>query len=285
MRRLTLLSFALIPVLCSCHLAVAQNLERDQLNVSGTLKRVAPGAIEIATGEGDLWVLKVDAKPQDVTFTGTAEKSFLRSGIFVEFRAQVSKRGVVDEPVATLTVFTPSEARPPGVLPDGDLGGAGAGLFSEPQEKKKLDPKEKKAAKLKGDDTVYRVAGAISKIGRAGDLTVSTGGVQVKFNLAEDCKISVDTNDLAFVSPGDKVSAQGWFLKGRPGQGAANKIEVTAAVPLADNSKKKTARPTKESKTGVKGAKGETADKEDKPAEEKKEEKAEKKDGDTETPK
>jgi hypothetical protein len=245
--------------------AFGQNLERDQLSATGTIKGAAPGVIQIATDKGDMWRLKVEAKPQDVTFAGTAEKSFLRAGMFVEFRAQVSKKGVVVEPVAKLSVFTPSDGRPPGVDPDGNVGGGA--LFSESQGEKKTDPKAKRAAKLKGDDTLYRVAGAISKVGRAGDLTVSIGGMQIKFNLAEDCKISVDTNDLAFVSPGDKVVVQGWFFKGRPGDGAVSKIEVTAANPLTDG-KKKLAKPEK----GAKSVKGE------KPIGEK--EDAAKKDGD-----
>ena len=281
MRHLTLISLALVAGLVHFSPVLAQNLERDQLNASGTVKQVAPGTIQISTGEGDLWVLKVDAKPQDVSFSGKAEKSFLRSGMFVEFRAQVSKkRGTVAEPVSALTVFTPSDARPPGI--DADIvGGGSGGLFSEPKEEKKPDAKERKAARLKGDDTIYRVAGAISKVGRGGDVTVSAGGTQVKFNLAEDCRISVDTNDLTFVSAGDKVTVQGWFYKGRPGQGAATKIEVIAANPLTDGNKKKPAKPLKEAKTGVKGAKGEKGDKEENPPEEeKKDAKAKTKDGD-----
>ena len=194
--------------------------------------------------------------PKDVTFSGAAEKTFLRMGMFVEFRAKVSKKGVVAEPVANLTVFTPSEARPPGVDPDGAAGGGVGALFGEGKEEKKPDPKEKKAAKLKGDDTVYRVAGAISTIGKVGDVTVSADGAQVKFNLAEGCKISVDTNDLSFVSPGDKVSVQGWFYKGRPGEGVASKIEVTAANPLTDGTKKKPTKPLKGDAKPEKGAKG-----------------------------
>ncbi|MBC7855582.1 MAG: hypothetical protein IAF94_19300 [Pirellulaceae bacterium] len=272
MKRFFLFPLAFCAAVLTSHDAFSQNLEKDPLKASGTIKGVAPGVLQIATGEGDTWLLKLEAKPQDVTFSGTAEKSFLRPGMFVEFRAQVSKKGVVAEPVASLTVFTPSEGRPPGVDPDGAGGGDGA-LFNEPKDEKKPEPKAKKSTRLQADDTIYRVAGAISKVGRAGDLTVSAGGAQVKFNLAEDCKISVEVNDLSFVSIGDKITVDGWFLKGRPGEGAANKIEVTAANPLTDGSKKKPTKLVKEPKTPVKGAKGEKGergDKEEKPAEEKK---------------
>ena len=288
MKRFFLVPIALLALLSASPHAFGQNLEREPLNISGTVKGVAPGAIQVAVSEKEVWLVKVDPniKPQDVTFSGSAEKTFLRPGMFIEFRAQVNKRGTVLEPVASLTVFTPSDARPPGVLPDGEAGGGGAAVFGEAKEenkgeKKKPDPKEKKAAaKPKGEDTIYRVAGAISKVGRAGDVTVSAGGAQVKFNLAEDCKISVDTNDLTFVSPGDKVTLHGSSFKGQPGEGVASKIEVTATNPLTDGSKKKPAKPVKEPKTPAKGAKGEKGekgdkgakdDKEDKPAEEKKE--------------
>ncbi len=259
---------ALVVALVTSLQVFGQNLEREPLNTSGTLKGVAPGVIQIATGEGDLWLLKVEARQQDVTFSGTAEKTFLRPGMFIEFRAQVNKRGAVLEPVASLTVFTPSDARPPGIQEDGAADADAKALFGEgndeKKEAKKPDPKEKKAAKAKVDDTVYRVAGAISKVGRVGDVTVSAGGAQVKFNLAEDCKITVDTNDLLFVSPGDKVTVRGWYYKGRPGEGVASTVEVIAAIPLTDGSKKKPTKPVKGDPKAEKGAKGE------KPAEEKK---------------
>ena len=289
MRRSFLVPFALFTALFASIPAFGQNLEHEQLNATGTVKGVVPGAIQVAVTEKEVWLIKVDPniKPQDVMFSGTAEKTFLRTGMFIEFRAQVSKRGTVMEPVASLTVFTPSDARPAGIDPDGAADSGAGALFGEGKEenkgeKKKPEPKEKKAAaKPKGDDTLYRVAGAISKIGRAGDVTVSAGGAQVKFNLAEECKISVDTNDLSFVSSGDKVTVQGWFYKGQPGEGVAQKVEVTASKPLTDGSKKKPTKPVKEPKTpakGAKGEKGEKGDKEEKPAEEKKEEA--KKDGD-----
>ena len=96
---------ALFAALLTALPAFGQDLEKIPLKTSGTIKGVAPGVLQIATGEGDMWLLKVEAKPQDVTFSGTAEKSFLRTGMFVEFRAQISKKGVVAEPVASLTPF------------------------------------------------------------------------------------------------------------------------------------------------------------------------------------
>ncbi|MFN0019811.1 MAG: hypothetical protein ACKVP0_16260 [Pirellulaceae bacterium] len=274
MRSLAPLSLALIAGLLPSLSALGQNLEREQLNVAGTLKGVAPGAIQVEVSEKEVWILKVEAKPEDVTFSGTAEKSFLQPGMFLEFRSPVNKRGMVLEPVANLIVFTPSEARLPGVQADGDLGG-GAPVFKEEKGEKKPDPKEKKAAKPKADDTVYLVRGAITKVGRGGDITVSADGAQVKFNLAEDCKISVEVNELSFVAPGDKVTVQGWYIKDQPGEGAASKIEVSAAKPLTSGVKKKPTKPVKETKTpakGAKGVKGEKGDKEEKPAEENKDE-------------
>jgi hypothetical protein len=275
MRILATLSLALIAGLFTSCPALGQNLERKPLNVAGTLKGVAPGVIQVEASEKEVWLLKVEAKPEDVSFTGSAEKSFLQPGMFLEFRSPVNKRGMVLEPIASLTVFTPSEARAPGVQADGDLGGGGGALFNEGKEEKKGEAKEKKAPKGKGDDTVYLVRGAISKIGRAGDVTVSAAGAQVKFNLAEDCKISVEVNELSYVALGDKVTVQGWYIEDQPGQGAASKIEVSAAKPLTSGVKKKPTKPVKEAKTpakGAKGAKGAKEDKEEKPSEEKKDE-------------
>jgi hypothetical protein len=279
--------FCLAASLLTTSYTVAQNLEKEPFqNLTGTIKAAAPGAVQVAVTEKEVWVIHIDdtIKQQDIVFSGTAEKAFLRPGMFVEFRAQVNKRGMVLEPVASLTVFTPSEARPPGVLPDGEAGGGGGALFGDPKEGKEKPEPKKAAAKPKGDDTIYRVAGAISKVGRAGDVTVTAGGAQVKFNLAEECKITVDVNELAYVAPGDKAVVQGSSVKGQPGEGIASKIEITASKPLTDGTKKKPTKPVKEPKTpakggkGDKGAKGDKGDKEEKPAEEKKEEA--KKDGD-----
>jgi hypothetical protein len=283
MRSLAPLALALVAGLLLSIPASSQDLEKEPLNISGTVKGVGPGALQVAVTEKEVWVVSVDPaiKPQDITFTGSAEKSFLQAGMFLEFRAQVNKRGTVLEPVATLTVFTPGEGRLPGLQADSDLGG-GVPVLKEEKGEKKPDSKEKKAAKAKPDDTVYLVRGAITKVGRGGDITVSADGDQVKFNLAEECKISVDLNDLAFVAPGDKVTAQGWFYKDRPGEGVANgRIEVTAEKPLTSGVKKKPTKLAKDTKTpakGAKGEKGEKGDKGEKPAEEKKDDA--KKDGD-----
>src|SRR6185436_18204192 len=87
--------------------AFGQNLEREQLSISGTIKGVAPGAFQVAVSEKEVWLIKIDPniKQVDMTFSGSAEKTFLRPGMYVEFRAQVNKRGTVLEPVASLTVF------------------------------------------------------------------------------------------------------------------------------------------------------------------------------------
>lgn len=270
MRTFAPLAMALVAGLFFSVPASSQDLEREPLNLSGTIKGVGPGALQITVTEKEVWIVSIDPKimQQDVTFTGSAEKSFLQPGMFVEFRSTVNKRGTVLEPVASLAVFTPSEGRLPGLQADGAPGGA-------------LDPKDKKAAKAKADDTVYLVRGAITKVGRGGDVTVKASGDLVKFNLAEECKISVDLNDLSFVAPGDKVAVQGWFYKDRPGEGMANNtIAITAEKPLTSGVKKKPTKLVKETKAPVKGAKGEKGDKEEKPAEEKKEETGEKKEAD-----
>ncbi len=263
MRTLAPLALALVAGFFLSVPASSQDMEREPLNLSGTIKGVGPGALQIAVTEKEVWIVSVDRniKQQDVTFSGSAEKSFLQSGMFVEFRAAVNKRGMVLEPVTSLAVFTPGEGRLPGIQADGDLGGGA------------LDPKEKKAAKAKADDTVCLVRGAITKVGRGGDVTVSASGSLVKFNLAEECKISVDINDFSFVAPGDKVTVQGWFYKDRPGEGVANNtIAITAEKPLTSGVKKKPTKLVKEPKAPVKGAKGEQGDKGEKPAEEKKDE-------------
>ena len=212
------------------------NVPRENLAASGVLKGARGAVLQMQTTEGEPWLIQVQPnRPQDINFIASAEASFVKPGMLVQFSSKLNKRGQADEPVTALTIFTMKEGYQLGVMSDSSIeGGASSGLFEEPAEK----PKEKKAKAKLDEDTVYRVAGQVTKIGRTGEMTVNAGGTVVKAELAEDAKVSVDVNDLTYARPGDKVEVRGWYIAGQKGQGVGNQVSVSAAEPLAGPKKK-----------------------------------------------
>lgn len=223
---------------------------RENLRAAGKVDGIpAPGIIVFKTEKGDVWAAKIESRPVDLTFTGTAVRGFLKERMFVVFTGMVTKRGMVTEPVTALTVFTPSDARPVGVVPDDLPGGGAPALFGETKPAEGKPEKGKKPARGKVEAVSCQIAGAITKISRTGELTINTGDATVKANVAENCKISVEVSDLSFVQPGDSIEMEGWYVKNQPGQAVANgKVEIVAAKPLTDTSKKKP-RPVKPGET------------------------------------
>ena len=213
------------------------NIPRENLSASGVLKGARGLTLQMQTTEGEQWLIQLQpGRPTDITFTAAAEASWLRPGMLVQFSSKLNKRGQADEPVTQLTVFTLREGYQLGVLSDTSIGGenASAGLFEEPVEK----PKAKKAKVKVDEDTVYRIAGQVTKISRTGEMTVNAGGTTVKANLAEDAKVSVDVNDLSYARPGDKVEVRGWYVAGQRQQAVGNQVSVSAAEPLEGPKKK-----------------------------------------------
>ena len=68
-----LFPLALLAALLTSLHASAQDLTPEPLKVSGTLKRAAPGVIQMATDTGDMWLFKIEARPQDSLRVNLAE--------------------------------------------------------------------------------------------------------------------------------------------------------------------------------------------------------------------
>jgi hypothetical protein len=214
------------------------NVPRENLNASGVLKGARGAVLHLQTEEGEQWYVQVQpTRPQDVSFTGPAEASFVKPGMLVQFSTKLNKRGQADEPVKTLVVFSLKEGYQLGVLNESSIGGGGgasSGLFETPTEQ----PKEKKTKVKVDEDAVYRVAGQIAKISRTGEMTINAGSMTVKADLADDAKVSVDLSDLAYARAGDKVSVQGWYLAGQKGQAVGTQVSMSTVEPLVGPKKK-----------------------------------------------
>lgn len=246
----------------------AQDQERENLRAVGTLRAVAVGGFQMATDTNETWNVKLPAKPTEVSFSGTADQTFLRPGMKVTFSALMNRKGIVQGPVTSLTVFTPLEPKDIGVWPDSEGEGAPnplEGLFSEKEVKKEVP---KKGAKKVVEDQVCRVGGTLKSL-KGNRLIVVAGNREVKCELAENAKIKVATSDLSFARQGDKVEMEGWYYANQKQAAWANSVSVTAANTLqAEKKKSKTGdddAPTeKEPKGKSKSGSKDKADKADK---------------------
>jgi hypothetical protein len=206
------------------------NVPKTDLNLAGTVKEVGAGLFQVADDAGELWVVKVEARPMDIRYTGSADGSFLRPGMFVRITSKLDRRGVTADKVTDWTVFTQSPDTPPGIKAESGRT-IGPGLFVDPKDEKK--PKSKTTY-----DPTYEIAGRISKISRT-EVTIDAGGTQVRAQLAEMANVSLDLTDLSFLRPGDKVELSGWHVTDEKGRYWATRVTATASSSLSDRAAKK----------------------------------------------
>ncbi len=237
-------------------------IQREALRCSGTVKELGNGLVHMMTTEGEQWLVKVEAMPKDIAYTGAADASFLQPGMLVRFSSHLSKRNQATDPIASITVTSLREGDELGVKSDsvGATAGPGAALFGDqPDPKAKVKAKPKPKAE---DNTVYVITGQLTRIGRTGDLTINAGGTNIKADLAKECTVALDMGDLSYLQPGDKFDFEGWHPAGQKGQAWALKVTAEAAQPLTEQAKKKGKAPPTAAKkpgsdTGSKSAEGE----------------------------
>ena len=223
---------ALMMVLVSASSVAAQRRpgpEKQPFRVESTIKAVRGNFMQVIVGTEEVWVVKIQAKPDAMSMSGKAEPSWLQRGMLVRFSARLNKRGQAQEPVAKLTVFTPREGYQLGAFLEQEFDAGQFDLDDEP--KPKAGP---------ADVANYLVAGQLTSI-KNGAMTVSVGGGVVRAELAEDVEIDVDIADYRLARPGDKAKFEGYFYQ--KGQALATRVEVTATKPLKGPEPKKPVRP------------------------------------------
>lgn len=231
--------FAWLPCICLImipSLLLAQaNDQRMTVQTKGALKAVAAGAIQVVSADGEKWVIKVDPRSKYNVFQGSADVSFLRPGMLVEFRNSFDKKGKPQGDVSSLKVFSPRDDSRLGLTPVSSGVSAG-GLFSDSDEDEK---KKKKPAQPEA--LPYIVAGPIRAI-KDNKMSVAVGGALVKVDLADKVQIAFNLADFSLVREGDSVEASGWTYPDQPNLIVANRLTITASKPLGaedDKSKKK----------------------------------------------
>lgn len=227
---------------------------RENIKGEGKVAEIGPGVLGIVGEGGDQWMVKLPNKLEDFAVSGKAERGFLKAGMWVEFIGTVGKRGQVAGPITDIVVFTPRPGYEVGITPSRSSSAPAGGLFSSEEEEK-----PKKAKPAAEEPTEYRIAAAINKVGRKGEITVSASGVTLKADVAEDAKIKIDVADLQYVSVGDKVEFEGYYYETAKNQVYSSSLTVTAAQPFTDAKKTKgkpAAAKAGEKTTDAKGADG-----------------------------
>lgn len=227
--------------------AQEKNGERENVRTKGTIKGVRPGLLAVVSDEGDQILVKVEARPQDISFVAKAKPEWLQPGMLVRFKNTFDRKGKPLGAVQQLEVISVRNDTKLGLIPESKFSGAAKGLFSN------AEPETKKQAPAK--TAAFTVAGKLRTI-KGGKMVVMAGRTAVQSNLADDAKISVDLADYSLASQGDKVQINGWRYASQKNRVVARQLSISSERKLGDEveSKKKTkksARPKKKEKSDV----------------------------------
>ena len=165
------LPLALLIVIAWAPLASGQNQpnNREQLRATGTIKAMSGGMMHVVTDEGVDWLIKVEARGDNMKYYAEADRNWLQKGMLVQFSGRFNKQGQMVESIRTLKVVSPRPDLQMGVKVDTGLASAGANLFSRDTADAAKKPQTVSA------DVVGRLAGV-----KDGQIAVAAPGVSIK---------------------------------------------------------------------------------------------------------
>jgi hypothetical protein len=269
-----------------------QLLQRLQpVKTLGTLVAATADRLQLSNNQNQTIFVAIGPDTQ-VSVTGTAEQDYLKSGVTVEFLAEVAKGGTVKEKIDHLVIVSPTDDRPVGLFSPQSLEkkeekGAKAeeenvnALARDPAIGDPAAAKGRKTGKNEGDlfggapatkpakssaspqlPGTFTVRGTI-KLNKSGALTLAAGrGPTIKAELADGVTIDVDMADVRIAQADDKVTVNGYARQAQPNVVLAESIKIELANPLT-GVKKRVTRPAKTPTPAVgkakKGAEGESS--------------------------
>jgi hypothetical protein len=245
----------------ACHAGAARNPAVQQpqiqpIKTGGALVATGQNQIQLSTGVNQTLLVMTGPNTQ-VSVAGTAEQDYLKSGVTVEFVAEVDKTHAVKEKIGHLLIVSPTTDRPIGLFPPES---------ATPEKKGEKGEKSAKATEGKANPLTpgpgiggavpakarstapqfpgtFTVRGTI-KSSKSGEITVAAGRASIKAELANDATIDVDMDDVRIAQPGDKVTVSGFASKALPNVVMAEAIKIELANPLS-GAKKPVTRPAK----------------------------------------
>jgi hypothetical protein len=223
--------------------------------------------INVVGDDGRNWRVKLN-KDAPVSVKGEGGVELLQPRSAVRFYAKITKRGLVTEPVAKLTIFTP---RPPfqpmlesateedalaamGVEKEGEEGAAGA---EEPAAESDEDPptlqdrinaegeKPKRGRAKRDDDSEeiaegdwYHVTGILMSV-KKGKFVIDAGEAgKLRGEIAPDAKVEADLVGIQFASPGDVIQAKGQTYPAQEMTAIATSVDVVLTPKSQDDEDK-----------------------------------------------
>ena len=253
--------------------AFAQNanqIPKSKLSGKATILAINPqGLIQVKMEDGAKWIVAVPVKQEKngnyyidhlkIVVTGSAKPSWLKPGMFVKFTATFDEKGIGQQAINQLQIFTPSEKDPLGAY---RAAGGNAGNLFDDEKPAGAKPKPQKATAR------FDVAGQLRGV-RDGVLYVNAGGAALRVPVSEKCTISVAINGFQLCRVGDSVTLDAWYPTPQKalGRAQANRLDIAAAEPFEDKSESK--RPVGKDKDKPEEDPGEKKPDEEKPAEKK----------------
>lgn len=204
---------------------------------TGTIDAIEGQFVRIRDSKSEPWVLSLSDETA-VVVEGTAQAECLRPTLYVEFTAEVDKKGSLTEPLAEITII-PAQSK------------TQVGLFAEDDEAGEKPIKSLSAG-------TYRVRGRLA-IYKGGTLMVMAGKHKIAGKVdSDELEVKVKVDDLSLSQVGDEVTIKAWYFDaGRPfggkaGEALAEELSVKLAKPVEHTGKKRQAerstRPVSKSK-------------------------------------
>jgi hypothetical protein len=175
--------------------------------------------------DGTLVTVQFD-KSTKIKVTGAATADYLAAGMYVAFKGTFDRHEKGTEPIKEVQLFTPDANNQPGAYAIG----SGAG-FNDPNSSKKKTP----PAATKD----YQIAGRITAAHK-NTINVDCGNLKVKAEIAPDATVKLDTSDVAWASPGDKMNISGAILG--PGRALGLNISIELSNVLTGKKKNHVAK-------------------------------------------
>ena len=192
----------------------------------GTIEQVGRGGLQISAGAGETYMVNIpNSQAQKIRVTGTAESSYLRPGLIIQFSALVdksktkSKEIKIKDEVKKLTLVTllPPEIQA-GAVPDPSGTGEGAA-------------------------TPQILVGAITNLkGNAATVNVPGLSPKVKIEIADSAAIDVNVEGYLMAQKGDGIEiTKGLKYMTGPNVGVVQCFEgkITLTQPLVGRRKAK----------------------------------------------
>lgn len=217
---------------------------REPVRAAGTIKEAGGGLLHVVGAGGSQWLVKVEAQPQNISFMGTADDSWLQPGMLVRFSGLMDRRLRMTEPLSAVSVISMRQGYVFGVTQEGlATGGNDAPKLFEDAKPEKPAPVKKQPGSANEPMPVLIIGRIVQA--KNGKLTLDVGtGKQMKVELAEKARISVDVADLSWARAGDKIELDGWAYPQQKQNVFAQNVTITASNPLSSE-KKRPAAPEK----------------------------------------